>query len=148
MADCRIISSDNHIIEPPDLWTSRLAPELRDRGPQIRDTDQGPFWFVDGMATFNIFAMGAEPGKRLEKPEDLHQVELWENVRPGAYIGEEALKDMDIDGLDVGLIYPTLTIFLFPFVEDSQLLTAIDGRTTTLPPASAKQTLGDLRPLQ
>ena len=23
MADYRIISSDNHIVEPPDLWTSR-----------------------------------------------------------------------------------------------------------------------------
>ena len=78
------------------------------------------------MASFNIFAMGAQPGQRMEDAEELNQVESWENVRPGAYIGEEAVKDMDIDGLDVGLVYPSLTIFLYPFVEDSQLLTAID----------------------
>ena len=54
-------------------------------------------------------------------------MDLWENVRPGAYIGEEAVKDMDIDGVDVGLVYPSLTIFLYPFVEDGELLTAIHG---------------------
>ncbi len=126
MADYRIISSDNHIVEPPDLWSNGLEPELRERGPNVRDTETGPFWFVDGMPHFNIFAMGAQPGQRLEDAEELNQVESWENVRPGAYIGEEAVKDMDIDGLDMGLVYPSLTIFLYPFVEDSRLLTAID----------------------
>ena len=126
MADYRIISSDNHIVEPPDLWADRIAPEFRDRGPVIKDTEMGPFWFVDDKITFNIFAMGAQPGTRFDEPEELHQAEPFENVRLGAYIGEEAVKDMDIDGVDVGLTYPSLTIFLYPFVEDGKLLTAID----------------------
>jgi hypothetical protein len=31
MLSYRIISSDNHVIEPPDLWTSRVEPKYRDR---------------------------------------------------------------------------------------------------------------------
>ncbi len=126
MGDYRIISSDNHIVEPPDLWTERLPADLKERGPVVHNTPDGPFWVIDGMTHFNIFAMGAQPGVRLEDGGELNQVEEWGDVRPGAYIGEEAVKDMDIDGLDVGLVYPSLTIFLYPFVEDSNLLTAID----------------------
>ena len=33
MADYRVISSDNHIVEPPDLWEKRMEPEFRDQAP-------------------------------------------------------------------------------------------------------------------
>ena len=35
MANYRVISSDNHVFEPPDLWTSRAKPEFKDRVPQL-----------------------------------------------------------------------------------------------------------------
>ena len=127
MGDYRIISSDNHIVEPPDLWTERLPAEYKERGPTVRNTPDGPFWHIDGQPHFNIFAMGAQPGDRLEGDGKLDQVVDWDEVRLGAYVGEEAVKDMDIDGLDVGLVYPSLTIFLYPFVEDSNLLSIIDS---------------------
>ena len=31
----RIISVDDHVVEPPDLWQSRLPRRDRDRGPRI-----------------------------------------------------------------------------------------------------------------
>src|SRR5262249_18493390 len=34
MANYRVISSDNHVFEPPDLWTSRARPAFKDRVPQ------------------------------------------------------------------------------------------------------------------
>ena len=35
----RIISVDDHVVEPPDLWTSRLPAKYQDRCPRIeRDT--------------------------------------------------------------------------------------------------------------
>src|SRR5262249_6788948 len=30
MANYRVISSDNHVFEPPDLWTSRVKPAFKD----------------------------------------------------------------------------------------------------------------------
>ncbi len=125
MAEYRVISSDSHIVEPPDLWTTRIVHQFRDRGPEMRDTDQGQVWFVDNVMTFNNNNMGSQPGVRFEDPDQLQQFPEWKDVRPGAYIGEEATKDMDIDGVDVALIYPTMTIFLYPFIKDGELLSAI-----------------------
>ena len=31
----RIISVDDHVVEPPELWQSRLPARFRDRGPRI-----------------------------------------------------------------------------------------------------------------
>ena len=35
MANYRIISSDSHIFEPRDLWSSRIEPKYKDRAPVI-----------------------------------------------------------------------------------------------------------------
>ena len=31
----RIISVDDHVVEPPDLWTSRVPEKYRDRAPKV-----------------------------------------------------------------------------------------------------------------
>ena len=35
MANYRVISSDNHVFEPPDLWTSRAKPVFKDRSHSL-----------------------------------------------------------------------------------------------------------------
>ena len=30
----RIVSADDHVVEPPDVWTSRLPAKYRDVGPR------------------------------------------------------------------------------------------------------------------
>ena len=45
-------------------------------------------------------------------------------MRPGGYIPEEHVKDMDIDGIDVSIVYPTVGLGLYS-VPDSDLLTSI-----------------------
>ena len=49
MADYRIISSDNHVMEPPDLWVSRMDEKFRDRAPHTRLEDDGEWWYCDGL---------------------------------------------------------------------------------------------------
>jgi hypothetical protein len=40
MSGYRIISSDNHVFEPADLWTTRAEPQFRDRAPRVvREAD-------------------------------------------------------------------------------------------------------------
>ena len=41
MADYRVISSDNHVFEPPDLWTSRAESTLKDRMPHLERLEEG-----------------------------------------------------------------------------------------------------------
>ena len=126
MGEYRIISSDNHVVEPPDLWTTRIEPKFRDRGPRVeRDEEGHAFWYVDGVKSQSFASMASQPGVRFENPQDLKQYDEWENARLGAYIPEEAIKDMDIDGVDVGLIYPSVGQIMYFSVKDSLLMDAV-----------------------
>ena len=125
MADYRIISSDSHIIEPPDLWTSRVEPKFRDRSPHIiRREDGSDYWVCDDHVLIGAAFAGAQTGMRFEAPESMTLTDRVENIRPGGYIPEEHVKDMDIDGIDVGLLFPTLGTTLYG-LADSQLLDSL-----------------------
>ncbi len=124
MADYRIISSDNHVVEPPDLWTDRIEPKYKGREPHVvRLPDGADRWFTDGIKGAGMFA-GAQPGVRFDKPESLNTLFAFEDVRPGGYIPEEQVKDMEFDGIDVSILYPTVGLQLFCTVPDSELLSA------------------------
>jgi predicted TIM-barrel fold metal-dependent hydrolase len=124
MSDYRIISSDNHVVEPPDLWTNRIDAKFRGREPRVvRLEDGSDRWFTDGIKG-QTMAGGAQPGVRFEQPENLGGLFTFEDVRPGGYIPEEQVKDMDTDGIDVSIVYPTVGLQLFCTVTDSELLSA------------------------
>src|SRR5437660_12198050 len=35
LADIPIISADSHMVEPPEMWSERVAPAYRDRAPKL-----------------------------------------------------------------------------------------------------------------
>jgi predicted TIM-barrel fold metal-dependent hydrolase len=123
MANYRVISSDNHVFEPPDLWSSRAKPAFRDRVPQLVREYDGDWWFCDGHRCVGM-AGGAQTGMRFEAPEQLVRTTTFDNIRLGGYIPEEHLKDMDADGVDVSVVYPTVGLLLYS-VPDSTLLSEI-----------------------
>ena len=127
MANYRIISSDNHVMEPVDLWSSRIARKFAERAPRVVRMDDGSDWWVcDGNKIMGAFA-ATQTGMRFEEPEKLRlggSEATYENVRLGGYIPEEHIKDMDIDGIDVSIVYPTTGLLLFG-VPDSDLLTSV-----------------------
>ena len=124
MDNYRIISSDNHVYEPADLWTSRIEPKFREQAPRIvHEEDGGDWWFCGGQKLPGV-GSGTQTGRRFEEPEKLTVLNLFEDVRPGGYIPEEHVKDMDTDGVDVSILYPNVGIQLFQ-VPDSELLTAM-----------------------
>ena len=48
---------------------------------------------------------------RFEQPENLVITRTQEDVRPGGHIPDEHVKNMDIDGVDVSIIYPIVRGF-------------------------------------
>ena len=124
MANYRIISQDDHVFEPQDLWTSRIDPEFKDRAPHIVQMDDGDWWYADGIRVLGT-GIAAQVGRRFEEPEKLTNVDHYANVRPGGYIPEEHVKDMEIDGLDVSIVYPTVGLAVYNSQKDSMLLSAI-----------------------
>ena len=121
MADYRIISSDNHVFEPGDLWTSRVSAKYKDLAPRVINLgdDSGDMWVVGEQHILNP-AAGAETGERFETPEATGRAHKMEDLRPGGYIPEEHVKDMDIDGVDISIVYPTfgLLVYCKPMASD------------------------------
>ena len=126
MANYKVISSDSHIFEPADLWTSRIEPKFRDRAPRMvhRDEDNTDWWVCDGVKGVSGASGGGQTGKRFEAPETLTFAGSLDQIRPGGYIPEDHVKDLDIDGIDADLLYPTNGLLLYA-VPDGQLLTAM-----------------------
>ena len=124
MASYKIISSDNHVFEPGDLWTSTVEPKFRDRVPYITRTEDGSdWWFCDGLKICPV-AVETQLGKRFEEPGNLTYRDTVDNIMPGGYIPEEQIKDMDADGVEAGIVYPTIGL-LFYSIPDSDLLNVI-----------------------
>ena len=124
MAGYRIISSDNHVFEPTDLWTNRIEPKFKDRAPQTGREGDWDWWYCDGVKVIGVFP-GTQTGMRFEDPDKLLRMDTLDNVRPGGYLPEEHIKDMDADGVDVSIVYPTVGLLLYCTVQDGDLLTAI-----------------------
>jgi len=101
-----IISSDSHVVEPPDTWNGRLPAKYRDRAPRVVGDADGDWWFVDGVRT-NSFQGGAQTGKRFDRPEELRPAGHFADVRRGAYDPKEFLADNDLDGVWGSVLYPT-----------------------------------------
>jgi predicted TIM-barrel fold metal-dependent hydrolase len=101
-----LISVDDHVQEPPDLWTSRLSKsKWGDRVPRLeRAPDGTERWLVDGQTVLDGRAAnaGALMADRNREPD------RWKEVPPAAYRPSERLKAMDDAGVDYSVLYPTV----------------------------------------
>ena len=123
MSSYRVISSDNHVFEPADLWTSRAESRTKERVPRIVRQEDGDWWYCDNHRIVGT-SPGSQTGMRFEEPEKLTMTATMDEVRPGGYIPEEHVKDMDIDGIDVSIVYPTVGLLLYS-VQDGNLLNEV-----------------------
>ena len=123
MANYRILSSDNHVVEPPDLWTDRVQPKFKDRSPQMVRQDDGDWWICDEQRVMGA-SIGTQAGRRFDEPEKMVTADFFENVPRGGYIPEDHVKDLDADGVEVSVLYPSIGLLLYR-VENSELLTDV-----------------------
>ena len=99
-----LISVDDHVQEPPDLWTQRLSQsQWGDRIPHIATRDDGSeYWVVDGQEVpmSGVASAGAAMPDRAREPQ------RWEEVPKLAYDPAARLQAMDVDGIDYTVLYP------------------------------------------
>lgn len=104
-----LISVDDHILEPPNLWVDRVAAKDRDRAPHMEPDGNGvDMWVYDGKRYPNS-GLSAVVGKSKEEfsPEPLSYSEM----RPGCYDAKARVEDMDRSGVLASLCFPTITRF-------------------------------------
>lgn len=117
-----LISPDDHVLEPPDLWSSRLSSKWGDSMPRLvrerggiamrggawqfssgEDGQPGDCWIYDG-AKFPVTLPAAAVGFELDDMEG--RPITYDEVRPGCYKVPERLDDMDIAGIEASLCFP------------------------------------------
>ena len=124
MAPAPILSSDSHVFEPPDLWTTRIDAAFRDRAPRmqrINDVDQ---LVVEEHQVIAGIGLISNAGARFEAPETISSQGRFEDVHQGGYDPAQHLKDMQLDGVAGEVLYPSQGLFYFK-VADPQLMSAI-----------------------
>ena len=104
-----LISVDDHILEPPNLWVDRVAAKDRDRAPHMEVDDKGmDVWVYDGKKMPSS-GLSAVVGKSKEEfsPEPLN----YSDMRPGCYDAKARVEDMNLSGVLASLCFPTLPRF-------------------------------------
>jgi predicted TIM-barrel fold metal-dependent hydrolase len=118
-----LISVDDHIMEPRELWESELPASMRARGPRVErrrakisfsggavhteyDAPDGNWcdtWLFDDL----VLPMGLVYGA-VGQPADVDLIApaVYEDFRPGTYIKSERLRDMDVNHVEASICYP------------------------------------------
>jgi len=104
--DYPIIDADAHVYEPPQVWQERVPGRWRDQAPKVTRTDQGDVWlFNDGERVRPVGLMAAAGSSYLDfRPSGL----TYDDIRRGHYDVQAHLADMDADGIDAQILYPSV----------------------------------------
>jgi predicted TIM-barrel fold metal-dependent hydrolase len=123
-----IVDMDAHVVEPPDVWTSRLPARYRDVGPRIQylpggtpkmvgasyieepGTD-GPdvAWWRYEDHLYSVKRAIAAAGYPAD--EVTLQGVTFDEMRPGCWRPADRLRDMDLNGIDAQLCFPNYPRF-------------------------------------
>jgi len=80
MPPALILSSDSHVFEPPDLWTTRIDRAFRARGPRLVRIDGADQLVVEEDQILSGIGLISNAGARFEAPETISGLGRFEDV--------------------------------------------------------------------
>jgi predicted TIM-barrel fold metal-dependent hydrolase len=125
----RIVSVDDHVVEPSHLWQTWLPAKLRDRGPKVErrgighmrhvgggtykqtfdpDGPQADCWVYEDLVYVNkrhVAAVGFDRDDMTMSPI------TYDEMRPGCYEPKARVEDMELNWVDASLSFPTFPRF-------------------------------------
>lgn len=104
----QIVSVDDHLIEHPRVWQDRLPERFKAEGPRIEEINGAHVWIFEGNQNPYI-GLNAVAGK---EPKDFGMEPVrYEDMIPGCYDPVERVRDMDVDGVQAALCFPSFPGF-------------------------------------
>src|SRR5262245_63695837 len=85
MLPALILSSDSHVFEPPDLWTSRIDKAFRHRAPRMQRIDGADQIIIEKDQFLSGIGLISNAGARFEAPETISGSGRFEDVPRGGY---------------------------------------------------------------
>jgi len=136
-----IVSLDDHVVEPPDVWTKRLPAKYRDVGPHIvmappgtpvldggtyreapgTEGDPVAWWFYEDQQ-YSVKRLIAAAGYPAE--EIGFDAITFDQMRPGCWQPQARLDDMTMNHVEASLAFPNYPRFcgqIFLKGEDKEL---------------------------
>ena len=113
------VSADGHVVEPADLWTTRMDKRFRERAPRVEARDDADYYIIDGLTPFPVGLEGASMEDKLagniETSASRHA-----DTRPGAWDPQQRLGDQDMDHVRAEVIYAGAFGLQFYTVKDAE----------------------------
>jgi hypothetical protein len=107
--DMVLISVDDHIAEPADMFDGHVSAKYRDAVPRVETDEHGfqQWWYGDKKG--RNLGLNAVAGK----PPEMYNVNpsSYGEMRPGCYDVHERVRDMSAGGTLAGLNFPNWTGF-------------------------------------
>jgi predicted TIM-barrel fold metal-dependent hydrolase len=109
----RVLSADDHVIEPPHLWVDRIPAAYRDRCPRIVEPPDGrhAWLFEDELSYILMGSCRPLPGFSVQGSPPAPGTARFDEIRPGCYDPAARLEDMDTDGVWGQLCFPNYARF-------------------------------------
>ncbi|MEW6272817.1 MAG: amidohydrolase family protein [Thermodesulfobacteriota bacterium] len=107
--DLILVSVDDHVVEPRDMFEQHLPVQYKDKAPRVaRKKDGSDVWWFNGQQIPNI-ALNAVVGR----PPEEYGMEptSYEQLRPGCYDVHERIRDMNANGVLASLCFPSFPGF-------------------------------------
>lgn len=124
--DLIIVSVDDHVVEPPNMFDGRLASKFADRAPRVIERADGrEMWLFEGVEIPN-FGLNAVSGR----PQEEFGVEptRFDEIRRGCWDVDARVEDMNAGGVLASLNFPSFPQFagqIFANTEDKELALAV-----------------------
>jgi predicted TIM-barrel fold metal-dependent hydrolase len=126
LEDLVLVSVDDHVVEPPDMFEGRLPARYADDAPRVERREDGTeVWRFAGREATNI-GLNAVAGR----PEEEYGVEptSFDEIRSGCYDIHDRVRDMDANGVIGSMCFPSFPNLcgqFFSRVEDRDLALAV-----------------------
>jgi predicted TIM-barrel fold metal-dependent hydrolase len=107
--DLILISVDDHICEPADMFEHHVPARYKDQAPRVvTDAEGGQQWWYGGVKGRNL-GLNAVAGK----PREMFNIDAsrYDEMRPGCYDVHQRVRDMNAGGQLAGLNFPNFTGF-------------------------------------
>ncbi len=119
----KIISVDDHVVEPPTLWTDRIPEKYHDRCPRI-ERDKAKFKFEGGVFSYEkgvedgdwcdwwLYDDLVYPFPKLSAAVGFDDLRLepvtFDDISPGAWIQKDRLLAMEQNHVDASICFPNV----------------------------------------
>jgi predicted TIM-barrel fold metal-dependent hydrolase len=104
-----LVSVDDHVIEPPNVWRDRVPAKYRDVAPHVVTDEQGEVWVYEDIRGQTGSAMNATVHRRKD------QIALdglsYAEMAPGCYDPVARIADMNTAGVLASLNFPSAPRF-------------------------------------